>query len=68
MFTFLIYSLALRWGNVSNINVTMKLYNYIIFYHKILGEQKILCWSLIVKSHYAVAYERHNLHNNNGFT
>ena len=40
MLIFLIYSLILCWGNVSNSNVTMKFAQYITYYHKILGGTK----------------------------
>jgi len=43
MFIFLIYSLSLCCGNVSNSNVTMKFAQLHYFYHKILGEKKLLC-------------------------
>jgi len=40
MFIFLIYSLNLCCGNVSNSNVTIKFAQLHYFYHKILGETK----------------------------
>jgi len=46
MFIFLIYSLFSCWGNISNSKVTRNLHNYIAFYHKMLGGQKMSCLSL----------------------
>jgi len=40
MFIFLIYSLALCLGNVSNSKVTWNLHKYVTFYHKMLGGTK----------------------------
>ena len=40
MFIFLICSLVLCWGNVSNSKVTWNLHNYITFDHKMFGGTK----------------------------
>jgi len=43
MFIFLIYSLVLCWGNISNSNVTMKFAQLHYFLSKCWGGQNILC-------------------------